>query len=368
MSHASTLSLGDPLPAPPAEINSPEARSANRGFGRSLRRLWIALTHLHRPLPLMPAKDQVERVIVIHPGPLRELVFLEPALRALRIRFSKAERILYSTAEAAALYAGSGWGEIHSLDLLANETKHTTEDSVVIDLTMRAEYELAKQLKRQRFSHRVGVNLGGRGSFFNIPAQPPLINEHMVDFYLQVVEMIGTGSMGLIPSLPHGFDRRERGRRFWHERELTQPIVLLPDWEGDGLGWPADIFIDTGRTLSDQTLVVIAESDDQARARQVADALECPLIDNLSLSAKMDVLATSALIVGNDGGLIHLANAMDRPTVTLSVNPHPWRTWPRSQVNHAIFRGQEDGTAHVRFDRIPVSDIAAAVLGLKDAL
>jgi ADP-heptose:LPS heptosyltransferase len=367
-SYASTLSLGDQLPDQPTEIFSPEARNGNRGFGRSLRRLWIAITHLHRPLPLMPAKDQVKRVVVIHPGPLRELVFLEPALRALRIRFSKAERILYSTTEAVSLFAGSGWGEIRSLDLLANETKHTTEDSIVIDLTMQAEYELAKQLKRKRFSHRVGLNLGGRGSFFNIPAQPPLTTEHMVDFYLQVVEMIGTDPIGLIPSLPHGFDRVERGRRFWHERELAQPIVLLPDWDGQGLAWPADVFIDIGRNLSDQTLVVVADSNDKASARQVSKALDCPLLEDLELNSKMDVLATAALIVGNDGGLIHMANAMNRPTVTLTVNPHPWRTWPRSQVNHAVFRGQENGTAHVRFDRIPVSDIAATVLGLKEAL
>jgi Glycosyltransferase family 9 (heptosyltransferase) len=364
--YTQSVTLGDQLPDPPTSPYSPEARHARRGFKSKLRRAWIAVTHLRRPLPLMPAKDQVERVIVIHPGPIRDLVFLEPALRALRLRFVKSERILYSTADAADLYAGAGWGEIRPLELLQNEHRDAAENSVVLDFTVKAEYDQAKLLKKTHFSHRVGVNIGGRGAFYNIPASPPLFTEHLIDFYLQLTELIGTESMGDVPSLPHGFDRFDRGRKFWHDREIAHPIILLPEWDGLSFGWPADVFIDIGRTLSDQQLVVMQGNDEGGHAKLVAEALNCPLIDKVPQHSLMDALATAALVVGNEGGLLHLATALDTPTVALTVNPHPRRTWPRSQANLAVYRGQEAGSPHVRFDRVPVSDIVATALRLKE--
>ncbi len=358
--------LGDPLPISPDVVFSPEARHAERGFKRRLHRLWIAMRHPRRPVPLMPAREHVERIIVIHPGPLRELVFAEPALRALRLRFAKAKRVLYAPNYATELFAGTGWGDVRPLAELTNETQGKDESCIVLDLTYEAEYERAKLLRRARFSHRLGVNLGGRGPFYNIPAVPAMLNDHMADYYLQLTELIGTEVVGRTPSLPHGFDRLERGRKLWRDRDIERPVILLPGWDGHSYGWPADVFIDLARTMGDLDYVVVAGPGDSERAKPVAEALDCAFYDNVPVPKLMDMLATAALVAGIDNGLLHLAAALDTPVVLLTVNPHPWRSWPRAQKGAAVFRGQVGDSAKVRFDRVPVSDIAAMALRLKE--
>ncbi|GBE30779.1 MAG TPA: lipopolysaccharide heptosyltransferase family protein [Bacteroidetes bacterium] len=365
-SELTSPTIGDTLPETPAELYSPEAHFANKGFVSGIRRAWINLSHLRRPLPLLPARDQVDRIVVVHPGPMRDLVFAEPAIRALRLRFPNVDRVLYAPEEAASLYAGSGWGEVRPLEKLGEERQKSEQTCMIVDLTFRAEYEIAKQIQRTRFSHRVGVNLGGRGAFYNIPAQPPLFTDHMADFYLQLVELIGVASLGRVPSLPHGLDRMERGRRFWHEKEIQQPVVLIPGWDGQSIGWPADVFINMGRNLSEHELVVISLPSEKTQVEPVVDALNCQWIKMSSTQTLMDAIATSALVIGNDGGTLHLAAAMNRPTLMLTVNPHPWRSWPLVTANSAVFRGQDVDSARVRFDRIPVSDLAAAALRLID--
>ncbi|MCB2213056.1 hypothetical protein KQI52_13160 [bacterium] len=358
--------FGDPLPISPDIVFSPEARHAAHGFKRTVRRLWIAATHPRGPAPLLPANDHVDRIIVIHPGPLRELVFAEPALRALRLRFTRAKRVLYAPKDAPDLFAGTGWGEIKPLADLAKATPGRDESCIVLDFTHEAEYERAKLLRAAKFSHRLGVNVGGRGPFYNIPAVPAMLNDHLADYYLQLAELIGTEVVGRTPSLPHGFDRLERGRNLWREQEIDHPVILLPGWDGHSFGWPADVFTDLAHTMGEMDFVVVAGPEDSLRAKPVADALDCPFYEKVPLSRLMDMLATAALVVGNDSGHLHLAAALDSPVVLLTVNPHPWRSWPRAQKGAAVFRGQVGDSAKVRFDRVPVSDIAAMALRLKE--
>ncbi|MBS1261000.1 MAG: hypothetical protein MAG453_00319 [Calditrichaeota bacterium] len=362
-SAADSPRFGDALPPPPEDRTAPEVIAARRGLGNTLRRMWLRLSH-RRPVPMLPARDHVRRIVAVHPGRLAELVFAEPALSALRRRFHKMERVLYAIEGAEELFAGTGWGEVRPLAELAREKHERVRGRISVDFTRAHEYTTARLLAHAGIETRAGFEIGGRRAYLTIPFTFPRIDEHPVESCLSLAESLGAEVHSRVPSLPHGPDRYERGRNRWKQLGLTAPIVLLPGWDGDAFGWPEDRFVAVARTLHRTPLAVITGPGDEQRGRRVSEHLDVPWIDAPPISELIDLLAAGSLAIGNDGGALHLAAALARPVVALMVNPHAWRRWPRSEAGAIVFRAQDE-TGAARFDRVPDSDIAAAALHLK---
>jgi heptosyltransferase I len=96
--------------------------------------------------------------------------------------------------------------------------------------------------------------------------------------------------------------------------------------------WPIDHWIELGRRLHAQGLsVAIAHGSDEEehRSNSIAQQLSnAQVLPRLGLDALLDVLGSSAGVVGVDSGLSHMAVALDLPHVQIYNFDTAWRTGP----------------------------------------
>ena len=108
---------------------------------------------------------------------------------------------------------------------------------------------------------------------------------------------------------------------------------------------------------------MITGRGDELRGHEVAESLGALWVDKPSTTQLLDLLAASSVVIGNDNAALHMAAALAKPVMQFTINPHPWRTWPRSEKPVVVYRAQ-DSSGHIRFDRVQASDMAAATLYL----
>lgn len=97
--------------------------------------------------------------------------------------------------------------------------------------------------------------------------------------------------------------------------------------------WPLAQWIDLARALAEigwRPRVTWADADEEAVARAIAAAVPAvELIPKTGLGTLAGIIAESAVVVGVDTGLTHLAAALGRPTIALFASTAPGLTGPR---------------------------------------
>ena len=122
---------------------------------------------------------------------------------------------------------------------------------------------------------------------------------------------------------PHHFQKAQTLRR-----EADTVIAIGPSANWFGKSWAAENFIALHDRLTQQTggfakakFAIIAAENERAQAEPILNALpktqRLNLIGNQDLQTIAAFLKGCALYIGNDSGLMHLAAAMDTPTLGL---------------------------------------------------
>jgi len=171
--------------------------------------------------------------------------------------------------------------------------------------------------------------------------------------------MLGLGETPPAPRVWTGPDHRARAAELIPE---TGALALGPTANWSGKVWPADRFValarhltDPGGKLAGRPIAVFAAPHEAAGVRDVVQGLDDrAVIDLTGRTGLLDAAAClqrSALFVGNDSGLMHLAAAAGTPTLGLfgpskpELNA-PWGEWT------AVVRTEESyETLMARVDR-----------------
>lgn len=126
--------------------------------------------------------------------------------------------------------------------------------------------------------------------------------------------------------------------------------------------WPPAGFADVVDHLFDywrMETVLIAGEGEEAIAQEVAATTRTApaVITGLSLRELVALISLSSLFVGNDGGPMHIAAALERPIVGIfrSSNSEVWRPWTRAP-SHVLQPVERDEAAD-----ISVREVLAAV-------
>ena len=286
--------------------------------------------------PLVPG---VRRMAVLRANGIGDFMMVLPALEALRAAYPDAEITCLGAPWHPGLLDGrpGPWDRCVVVPPCpgVRDGPDAARDSPQVAAFLAAQaqegYDLAVQLhggggNSNPFVQALGarVTVGSRA-----PGAPPLdrvvpytLHQHEVHRFLEVVSLVGATPVSLEPRLAVvEADRRAADALL---AGTAGPLVAIHPGATDARRrWPPESFAAVADALADRgaQVVLVGRGDGDVRgAAQIAAAMRVvpvDLVDRLDLSAMTGVLERCALLVGNDSGPRHLAEAVG--TATASV-------------------------------------------------
>ncbi len=169
---------------------------------------------------------------------------------------------------------------------------------------------------------------------------------HMVDYHQQA--LVGLGIHESVGE-PEVFVRSKASQP---DKDLLsqvstngQPIVLLhPTARYDNKAWPLERFAEVADWLSEQGMrvVLIGGKQDILIGQQILNVTTHKpenLMGKTALSQLVSVMKRSQLLIGNDGGPMHMAAAVGCPVVGLFGPTDPAVWGPRGSKVKVIYKG-----------------------------
>lgn len=327
----------------------------------------------------------LRRVLIVHPYGIGDLLFVTPVMRALR---------LIPTVETVDLLLGSRTREVVEHNPHINEIFVVDKDRAhrqnwlenfrdTIDLwrKLRARhYDLILDYSLRREHAFFGRFLLGiprcagfaykkRATFHNIryPLPEAFWKRPVVDFYCDLAEAAG------IPVEDRFMEYYFPKAMALLEAEIALKLKLLPErffavapGGGDSWGkdasfkrWPVKYFAEFIKRLEEKRgirgVAILGSASERALCEELQAMINPPsvvLAGETTLAQTALVLKKSALFIGNDGGLVHLAHALHTPLVAFygPVPPEVYGPFPPSPDAIAIFkRGLECRPCYNKF-------------------
>ena len=283
--------------------------------------------------PVGPLLADVRRIAVLRGGGLGDLMFVLPALAALRAAYPVAQLVLLGTPSHAELLAGRP-GPVDLVEVLPVATGvHQSRPTGTTDLPTQTEFfrragrfDLAVQAHGGgRWSNPFLRRLGARHTIgTRTPDAEPLDGELPYRYHqheaLRWLELIGlVGATGPVRARLAVTDADRAATP-----DLPRPLVTVhPGATDPRRRWPAAGFAAVAAWLaaSGVGVVVIGSADEGTLVADVVRRADHPLVrglaGRLSLAGLVGTLAVSAVVLANDSGPRHIADAIGVPTVSV---------------------------------------------------
>lgn len=303
--------------------------------------------------------DDVLKIAVLRGGGLGDLIFVLPALDALAAAYPEAEIVLLGTPAAAALLTGRR-GPVSRVEVLPRARGvHGVDDADDPEATarfqrrMRAErFDLACQLHGGgRYSNPFLLALGARHSVGTATADavslervlPYVYYQHEVFRWLETVSLAGAAAVGTEPVVAVEPWERVRGS------DIAGPapdglVVMHPGASDPRRRWPEERFVELAMLLGQEgrRVVLIGDGPDARLADRIAAStggaggLVESLGGRLDLAELAGLLAAADVVVGNDSGPRHLAQAVGTATVGVFWAGNLINAGPMTRARHRV--------------------------------
>ena len=304
--------------------------------------------------PVLAKFDQVSRIAVLRGGGLGDLLFALPAIAALRAAYPDASVTVLGTPIHQDL-AGSTSGPGYDVRILpyAEGVRPGPEDPAALEAffaEMQGEgFDLALQLHGGgRYSNPFLLRLGARHTVGTRTPDAARLERNLPYAYYQHEPLRALEVAGLAGAPPVGLEARLGPlERYAAPVEPllgggSAVVVIHPGATDPRRRWPARNFgevaaacaADGGRVL------VVGTRDEQELAAAVVEAASSPrvvsLAGELELGALAALLAAASVLVGNDSGPRHLAQALGTPTVGLYWAGNLINAGPLGRSRHRV--------------------------------
>jgi heptosyltransferase-2 len=161
---------------------------------------------------------------------------------------------------------------------------------------------------------------------------------HQLHHYLTLASKLGMETPPVQLDYPLGQCEKDEGRDLLmsFNVDIKKPIVILCPGAsfGPAKRWPAASFAALATSLRDETgaeILVAGSQQDVELGETIAAHTNIKpvlLTGKTTLSQLAGMAAHAALVVSNDSGLMHLANALHRPVIAIFGPTDPRRTGP----------------------------------------
>jgi ADP-heptose:LPS heptosyltransferase len=318
--------------------------------------------------PVLEAFSDVASIAVLRGGGLGDLMYALPAVAALKAAYPEASVTLLCTPVQAELLSQTAGPADETVILpFAQGVRPGPEDHHELErffAAMRARnFDLAVQLHGGgRYSNPFLLRLGARHTVGTRTPDAAPLERTMPYVYYQHEPLRALEVAGFAGAPPRNLEARlqalpEFGHQ--HEQDLSsgngpgydRVLVIHPGATDPRRRWPAERFAAVARRAADDgfRVFVVGDSNEKELAETVVElavehdpeprpAIES-LAGNLSLGELAALLAGSAVVVANDSGPRHLAQALGAPTVGIYWAGNAINAAPLGRSRHRVRLG-----------------------------
>ena len=331
-------------------------------FRYALKSLYLAfravlLVPLRAPsLPKRADPAMITSILAIRIDRIGDVVVSLPALKALKDIFPHAHLAVMVKAENAPLVKNIPFiNEVITYQDFAGALKklHAERFSMTVDLLMDYTLKTAMLAYLSKAKVTAGFDMGGRGGLFTIPVRQSDEKKKMAEHLLDLVAAIGAR---------FGFDESAAGysdpRLFISEEDKSFADAFLKDLAArkkvvvamhpggnyPSQRWPQERFAQVAEAISQKYHAGIVILGSHAE-RDIVDymallvGVETVTAIGLPLDKVAAIISSANLFIGNNSGLLHIAAALGKPTVSAMGPTDPALWWPIGVYNLVIRKG-----------------------------
>lgn len=304
--------------------------------------------------------EGVERIAVLRANALGDFIQTLPALDALAARYPDAQIVLLGSPMHAELLAGRP-GPVDRVVVVPVSRGVRGEPEADEDPTEVAEF--FDRMRAERFDLAVQVHGGGRWSnpfvtrlgarmtvgLRAFDAEPldrtvPYVHfQHEIVRLLEVASLVDAAPVRVTPAL-HVMDADRAAAASVLSPADGRPLVVVhPGATDPRRHWPAASFAAVADALvaDGAQVVVTATAPERSIAEAVVARMQCGggarlLVDAVGLAGLVGVLERAALVVSNDTGPRHLAEAVGTATVSIYWCGNLINAGPLTRARHRV--------------------------------
>jgi ADP-heptose:LPS heptosyltransferase len=309
--------------------------------------------------PVLEKFKDVTKIAVLRGGGLGDLLFALPAAAALKRAYPEATLTLLGTPVHAALVSGAATpvDRVCLLPFIEGVRPGREDPGAVTDfrLRMQAEtFDLAVQLHGGgRYSNPFLLSLGARHTVGTRTPDAERLERSVPYAFYQHEPLRALEIAGFAGAEPVGLEARVEPRSEYAARaeKLVRRgaegiVALHPGATDPRRRWPARCFAELARACAADgfQVVVVGDGSEVPLANEILEAAGGARPGNnlVSLAGELDVgtltafLARCAVVVGNDSGPRHLAQALGTPTVGLYWSGNVINAGPLGRALHRL--------------------------------
>lgn len=350
------------------------------------------------------SKTPIRRILIRANNWIGDVVMISPAVRAIRRHYPGSRiAILGKSWVLEALRGNPYYDDLIEYDNLGAHAGTIGRLRLVrqlraarFDLAVlfQKAFEAAALAALARIPVRVGYATDLRRALLTLPVPKADPGAHHVDVFLGIARALGCGIEDRRPFFHLSGDDRERGRSLLAAagvRDDMNLIALHPGASKAPRGWHPERFAALGRRLAERLsarIVLIGGPDDEVLLSRIETDLPRGMRvatgRGLPIRHLASVLERCRICIGNDSGPMHLAAALDVPTVGIFGPGAPsrtapiggpgrvatlWKEYPCSPCRQKFFRECPPSPAFRPFclEEISVDEVETAALGLLES-
>ena len=308
----------------------------------------------------------IKNILVIRLDRIGDMVMTAPIFRALKEKWSDAQITVLANPVNKNIVINNPF--IDCILVYDRKNKHKnlnnrlsffkdirkSEFDLVIDPYLDYELNTSIITRIVGSKYRLGFEFSGREFFYNIRYASntfPISTDkkHMIDYNLDLIECIGVKVNKKQPEIFLSADEKENASRILEKVGVNPEnriIGIHPGGNYESQRWPVERFA----TISDYLIasygikvILFGGRNERSLLSRFKDCTvrKSIILEELNLREFISVVSHCNLFLCNNSGPLHIATALNIPTVSTMgpTVPHHW--WPRSDNNTVLRKDLE---------------------------
>jgi heptosyltransferase-2 len=337
--------------------------------------------------------SSIRKILVIRLDRIGDMVMTTPIFRALKEKWPDAQITALTNPVNQNIVINNPFVDYILVYDRGNMHKSISNRLIFLRSIRERDFDLVidpyldYELKTSFITHfigkrfRLGFEFAGREIFYNIRYNPNMFTassekRHMIDYYLDLVTCLGIEAKQREPEIFLNTGEKENAYKLLEKAGVnpeSKIIGIHPGGNYQSQRWPIKRFAaisDHLITNYDVKVVLFAgQAEKQLLSEFEGYASKTPIfLCDLSLREFMSTLSHCSLFLCNNTGPLHIATALNIPTVSTMGPTIPYHWWPHGK-NHIVLREDLDCSpckkgickTHECIEQIKTEDFLSAV-------